>query len=262
MQKENDLPLVSIIIAAYNAELYIKDCLESLVAQTYHNIEIWICDDASTDETYDICKEYSKKYSYINVVRNEKNKFAGYSRNRCIYESKGKYIAIQDADDVCSEDRIEKLVKAISKHKCDFVSSAHYLFDENGKYSTYYPKEVSPTKQSFLSGMPFCHAATLFTKECLVDVKGYRQSDTTIRNEDYDMFMRLYAKGYQGYNLDDVLYGYRVDKNTLKRRTWKFRMDECRVRFYGYKEMGILFPIGWIYGFRPLIAYFVQLLTR
>lgn len=258
----NSEKLISVIMAAYNSDSYLAECIESIRAQTYPNWELIICDDASTDNTLTIAKHYESIDSRIKVIHNDHNLRAGTSRNKCIELCKGDYIAIQDADDISNPNRLLLLLRKIQEEKTDFVSCAHYLFDDNGRYADYIPKEEFPTKRSFLSGMPFCHAATLFTKACLTNVNGYRVSQHTVRNEDYDLFMRLYAKGYKGCNLLDILYGYRVDKATKRRRTFRFRIDECIIRAEGFRKMGILYPFGWIYIFRPLVAHLYQIIKR
>lgn len=252
---------ISIIVAAYNAEEHISECINSIQSQTYQNWELIICDDCSQDNTVSIIEEYQKKDKRIVLLKNDQNMRAGASRNKCIQKSNGNYIMIQDADDVCAADRIEKLYFRISEGDVDFVSSGYYLFDDDGKYKTVVMPNSYPQKKDFLFGMPFCHAATMFTKECILAVEGYRISKETRRGQDYDMFMRLYAKGYKGCNIPDTLYGYRVDKNTINRRKFEYRIDECIIRYKGFKELG-LFPKGIPYLFKPIIAHFVQMLKR
>lgn len=251
--------LVSVVIAAYNAEPYICACMDSILNQSYPNWEMWICDDASTDKTIEIVSEYALKDSRIHVLHNDTNLFAGMSRNKCINKSNGYYIAVQDADDISETNRLEVLVNAIEKSSCAFVSSGYYLFDENGIYKNIVPKIKEPTREDFLFGTPFCHAATLFTKECLAAVGGYRISKETRRGQDYDMFMRLYAKGCRGINVDDLLYGYRVDQETISRRKFRYRIDECIIRYKGFKALGLV-PKAIPYVLKPIPAHIVQLL--
>lgn len=254
-----DEKLVSVIISAYNAERYIRQCLDSIIEQTYKNWEVWICDDCSSDNTLAIAKEYENDYDNIHVLFNERNYRAGFSRNRCIKACNGYYIAIQDADDVSEKNRLEVLVREIEENHCDFVSSGYYKFDKNGKYENVVPSISSPKKNDFLYNIPFCHAATLFSKKCLLDVGGYRVSKETRRGQDYDMFMRLYAANYRGINVPDVLYGYRVDNETISRRKLKYRIDECKIRYRGFKSLGLL-PCGWLYVFKPIPAHYLQLI--
>lgn len=247
--------LISVIMAAYEAEKYIAESIESIREQTWPQWELVICDDASSDGTYEILLRYAEQDERITVLRNDRNLGAAATRNRCIQGSRGDYIAVQDGDDVSEPDRLAVLMARMERGGCDFVSSAHYLFDEGGRYRTDVPREEYPGKGSFLSGLPFCHAATLFTRACLDAVQGYRVSPETARNEDYDLFMRLYAAGYKGCNVQEVLYGYRVDEAALRRRTFRARISECRVRAYGFRRLGILFPLGWLYVLRPIAAH-------
>lgn len=143
--------LVSIVMAAYNAEEHIKECIESIINQTYTNWELIICDDNSNDGTVDIVKEFQKDEQRIRLIQNKENMRAGASRNNCIQISRGNLIMIQDADDVCTEDRIEKLVNRINKGDVDFVSSGHYLFDDEGKYKTVVMQIEFPQKKIFFS---------------------------------------------------------------------------------------------------------------
>lgn len=92
-------------------------------------------------------------------------------------------------------------------------------------------------------------------------VNGYRVSKETRRGQDYDMFMRLYAMGFCGCNISDVLYGYRVDKNTLSRRKFEYRIDECIIRYKGFKSLGLL-PKGLLYVLKPIAAYVIQIIKR
>lgn len=253
--------LISIVIAAHNSEKYISECLHSILSQTYENWEVWICDDASQDRTRDIIKEFALKDTRIHVIHNDVNLYAGSSRNKCIENCRGDYIAIQDADDVSEKNRLEVLLSAIIKLKCDFVSSGHYLFDSNGIYKKVLPKIINPQPKDFLIGIPFCHAATLFTKDCLVAVNGYRVSHETRRGQDYDLFMRLYSKGYKGVNVNEILYGYRVDRTTISRRKFKYRLDECIIRYKGFRALGLM-PKGLPYVLKPIPAYFLQLIRK
>lgn len=248
--------LISVIITAYNEEEHIKESIYSILAQTHKNIEIIICDDASTDRTCKIVQDFEKKDCRVRCFRNKKNMRQAASRNRCIFESKGQYIVIQDADDISKPNRITKLLEAIKKNKqYDFVSSAMYLFDDKGIRSKTKPIKY-PLKQDFLKGAPFAHGATMFKREALLAVNGYRISKETERGEDEDLFMRLFIAGYHGFNLSEALYEYRVDENTYSRRKFIYRIHTVIYRYKNFKNMNLL-PMGYIYLLRPIIAGFI-----
>lgn len=252
-------PLISIIIACYNAENYIDLCLSSLLRQTYQNLEIIICDDASTDNSVGILDSWAKKDSRIRILRNQKNMYAAAARNRCIEVSRGDYLMIQDIDDYSKPDRIEKLIQAFRNENIDFVSSAMLIFDlDAGKITRIIDKKVEyPTKYHFLWGLPFSHPSTMFTRECIKAVHGYRVAAETKRVEDFDMFMRLYAMGYRGKNIHDPLYAYRVDDDNIRRRNFEGRINEIKIRKKGYEELGMM-PWALPFVYKPVLAHFWQ----
>lgn len=247
-------PLVSVIIPVYNAEKYIDECIASILNQTYPNIEVIICEDCSTDSTWQHLKKYGED-PRIEILQNSRNIYQAASRNRCIKKCSGEFIMVQDADDIAEPERIRKLL-AVFEDGIDFVGSGCYLFDENGIFDKLYGRRQYPVVNDLLRGMPFVHASMMFRKECLELVGGYRVSRETIRGEDYDLIMRLYAKGFRGKNIEDLLYGYRVNSATYARRTFRARLKECIVRYKGYEANHILFPFGWLYTGRPILAHF------
>lgn len=252
-----DQPLVSVIIPVYNAEQYISECVNSILSQTYKNIEIILCDDYSTDNSYRIIETFGSD-KRIKVLRNNQNLHQAQTRNRCIRQAKGEYILLQDADDISKQNRIEKLLGAF-ENKIDFVGSECYCFDDDGKiHEILKQKEVYPTQKSLLWGIPHIHASLMIRKVCLSAIGGYRVTKYTKRGEDYDMVMRLYAAGFRGKNISGELYGYRVDSETIRRRDFRSRIDECVIRYEGFKANKILFPLGWVYIFKPIPAYLYQ----
>ena len=252
-------PLVSIIIPCFNGERYIDKCLESLIQQTYQNFEIVVCDDNSSDNSYRVLESYQRKDSRIILLKNEKNLYAAAARNKCIRNSKGKFILIQDVDDISEKSRIETLLSHLKSDEVDFVSSGMIGFNDGGQFSSMKKEVVYPQKKHFLWGLPFFHPATMFKRDCLEAVGGYRVAKETRRGEDYDLFIRLYAVGFRGKNISDRLYWYRVDEATIKRRSFSARLDECKLRYKGFKQLGLL-PIGLPYVIKPLFAHLFQLI--
>ena len=252
-------PLVSVIIACYNGEKYINQCLEALVNQTYRNIEIIICDDASKDGSLTLLNQWATKDSRIIVLHNDINQFAAATRNKCIDISRGKYIAIQDVDDVSDVNRVEKLVEAMNNEKIDFVSSTAGAFYDDPTIidKIYLGKKEYPTKWSFLWGIPFFHPATMFSKDCLKKIDGYRIAKETRRGQDYDLFMRLYAAGYKGKIIPDVLYYYRLDMGNIKRRDFDSTIGEFVIRWKGFKRLGV-FPLALPFVFKPFLSHAIQ----
>lgn len=120
-------PLVSIIIPVYNVEKYLHKCVDSVLGQTYANIEVYLIDDGSTDSSGKICDEYLKKDNRIKVIHKE-NGGQGSARNMALDVCKGEYIAFVDSDDYIKSNMIETMVKSIIK-TCSDLGICGYIID-------------------------------------------------------------------------------------------------------------------------------------
>ena len=116
---------VSIIVAVYNAEKYLRECLDSLLRQTYQNIQILCVDDCSTDSSFEILNQYRLKDNRIDVVRLESNRGQAIARNVALRRADGEYVCMLDSDDWFSDDAIESAVKVFE----DNSSADCVLFD-------------------------------------------------------------------------------------------------------------------------------------
>lgn len=112
---------VSIIVAVYNIQDYIEECIFSLLNQTYENIEIILIDDGSTDNSSEVCDEYERKFLNIKVVH-KKNEGLSAARNRGISEATGEYIVFVDGDDWLEKSAIKTLVWLIEENQADVSS--------------------------------------------------------------------------------------------------------------------------------------------
>lgn len=253
MTKEEEKK-VTIIIALYNCDKYLDKCIESLVKQTYKNLEIIICDDKSTDDSYEIACYWSKSDKRIKVIRNNKNMKAGYTRNQCIKLATGDYIAIQDADDYSDYSRIEKQVKFLNiHHNVDFVSTGMHCFNNGTTCKDYVPSIEFPVNKDFLNHLPFAHATTLFRIETLKKVNGYSLDKKLYRVEDFELFFKLYIAGYRGANMNECLYYYYEDENDYSKRKYRYRVNEFFLRYNSYKKMKLL-PKAFIWALKPLFV--------
>lgn len=131
-RKQDDADLVSIIIPSYNAELYIEECLDSLINQTYSALEIICVDDGSTDHTYHILETYRSKDKRIKLFKQE-HLSAGAARNCGIKNASGKYLLFVDADDFCQLDMVEKLVLKAELWRTDILVFDLQHYDDSVK---------------------------------------------------------------------------------------------------------------------------------
>lgn len=124
--------LVSVIVPIYNAERYIKRCIDSLINQTYDNLEIIIVNDGSYDKSKYICENYAKKDARIKLI-NKENEGVSIARNLGISHATGEYIMFVDADDYLDSCAIEKLISLLKTYSVDIVKMNYTNFYDNGK---------------------------------------------------------------------------------------------------------------------------------
>lgn len=253
---------VSVIMGIFNCAATLSDAIESILAQTYTNWQMIMCDDGSTDNTYDIALKYVERYpdKFI-LFRNEKNLGLNQTLNKCLAVADGDYIARMDGDDISLENRFEKEVSFLDNNpEYSIVSVPMKYFDDNGVFGTGVGKG-EPNMKKIPLATPFCHAPCMVRKEAYEAVGGYSVDKRLLRVEDWHLWIKMYSKGYKGYVLDEPLYLMRDDRNAYSRRKLKYRFNEAYVSFLAvkmlhlpkYEYLCILRPI--IVGFLPKFIY-------
>lgn len=210
MRKMKD-NLVSVIIPTYNSEKYIAETLNSVLNQTYREIEIIIIDDCSKDNTFEIVKEYEKKYSNIVCLKQEQNKGVAEARNRGIKKSRGRYIAFLDSDDLWYEKKLEKQLKLMKEKRVFFSYTAIEMIDEESKIL----KEKREVKEEI--DYNFLLKNTMIaTSSVIVDKLKYSEFQMPLRRsgQDYATWLQLLKKG-KAYGINEVCVSYRVRKGSL-----------------------------------------------
>lgn len=242
-------------MSVYNCEATLRQALDSLYNQTYKNFKIILCDDQSTDATFDIAKTYNEKYNNIVLLRNIKNIKLGASLNRCLNYADTEYIARMDGDDISLPERFEKQISFLDKHpEYAVVSCPMIHFDENGDWGKGKAIE-KPNKNSFKMGTPHTHAPAMIRTEAIKSVGGYTDTKKTIRVEDYDLWYKIYKAGYKGYNLQEHLYKMRDDRNAMARRTFSVRWNGFVIKRKVMKDLGI--PYATLHALPNLIKAFI-----
>ena len=204
---------ISIIIPVYNTEKYIKECIESIIKQTYKNIEIIIVNDGSTDNSVNIIKDYQKKYKRIKVI-NQKNKGPSAARNNGIKHSEGDYILFVDSDDWIEENMVEKMINSINNKETDLIICS-YSQITNGKRKDFIVEERKNFEEylfdSSVSGYSCCK---MIKREC---IKNYFDEELNIMedllfwysNKDSIIIIKI---------VKDPLYYYRIHESSLVRK--------------------------------------------
>ena len=251
-------PLVSFILGVYNTQNFndLDRSFKTMLEQSYGNTEIIVCDDCSTNGVYEYIKSQYGDNKRVTIIQNRENLGLNVSLNNCLKYVNGSYIARQDDDDYSDIDRIQRQMNILlSDSDIAFVSAGLVKFDDEGEWDPFIPKE-NPVKNDFLNHSPFAHAVSIFRKEAIIAVGGYRISPETVRCEDYDLFMRLTAAGFKGKNIPEVLYYYNKDRGQKIKRTFKNCYNEFVVRRKGYRIMRL--PIwSLLFSLKPIIVYLI-----
>lgn len=244
---------VSILMGIYNCADTLGEAIQSIVTQTYNEWELILCDDGSSDKTFDIAYMFHMKYpDKIKLIRNSQNLGLNQTLNRCLKAAEGEYIARQDGDDISLPDRIQKEIQTLEKRKdLAFISTGMILFDDEGEWGITKPVEFPDNEDLMQTGI-FAHAASMIRKNVLLAVGGYSVSKWLLRVEDYHLWYKLYKEGYRGANLKEPLYRCRDDRDSANRRKYRYRVNESYVRWLIFRDLKLrihYFP----YIFRPLV---------
>ena len=227
-------PEISVIMGMYNCADTLSEAIESILNQTMKEWELIMCDDGSSDATYEVAELYIKRYpEKMILLRNRENRGLNYTLNRCLKAAKGKYIARMDGDDICLPERFAAEYETLETEKTiSIVSTDMGYFDQTGIWGKISHPEY-PKKKDFLYGSPFCHAPCMVRKEAYDAVAGYTEKKSILRVEDYHLWIKMYEAGY--------------------RRKLRYRINEAYVKGIAVRKLGL--PIsGYLYTMRPILV--------
>ena len=207
--KEMKNPKVTVLMSVYNGEEYLREAVDSILAQTFKDFKFVIVNDGSTDKTAEILKSY--KDVRIKIVNNEKNIGLTKSLNKGLMIAKSRYIARQDADDISMPERLEKELKFLGKNKnVALVGTDYFLINEKdkiiGKINCLI--ESKDLKEKLLKGNQFGHGSVMFRKECVEKIGIYREEFKYA--QDYDFYLRI-AEVNDVANISELLYKWRIN---------------------------------------------------
>lgn len=214
---------VSIIVPVYNAEKYLKKCLNSILGQTYQNLEILCVNDGSIDNSLSILQEFSKRDQRIIIV-NISNSGVSHARNIAIKKSTGNYVMFIDADDYIEPTMVEDMLKEANKKESDVVRCINFLEYESGKIKNiedFKLKNKCLTKKEidneFLSSIIY---SKLLTYSCLLLIKKETLLKTNLFDEKLKVFedrvfyLELFLNLNKVYFLNKPLYHYVIHQNS------------------------------------------------
>lgn len=185
-------PLVSQILCFYNESKYLSQSIESLINQSYSNLEIILIDDGSTDDSLEIAKSYSD--SRIKIIENKENHGLAWTRNQGLDYATGDYIGFTDADDISLPERIQELVRYLDNNSdIDIVSSGCRYIDVNGDIieNNIYEPNMSDTdvRIQLLFGNPILGPGALFRRKLIIE-NGIRNDANYRVSQDWHFWLQ------------------------------------------------------------------------
>jgi len=254
--------MISIIVPVHNTFLYIRECMESILKQTYPDLEI-ICVDSSTDETTNVLREIAEQDSRIRVILDSNSSY-GYKVNLGIREAKGDYVAVVDSDDYIDPDMYQKLLETLLEQDVDFVKSDYssfYVEDGQNIGLDYVPNALDPelygkcisskSDNSILYKTNISIWAGLYKKEFLLQNEIYLNESEGASFQDAGFSVLTHVLADKIYYLQDTCYRYRTDnvnssvKSQKKYRTvadeWKYIETQLEQR--GCMRDDLLVPL-------------------
>jgi glycosyltransferase involved in cell wall biosynthesis len=216
-------PLISVLMPAYNCELYIHQAIDSILNQSYTNWELLVADDGSSDKTKEIIQSY--KDERIKCFHNSENQGYLKTSNKLVNESKGEFITFQDADDYSDKFRLEKLLERFEEDKeLMMLGSCVMRFDDNNwTQKLEFKTSYNDIRQALPNRFECIGSALMVRKQVITEFGLYHDFFDRIGSEDLYWF-GIIASKYKTENLEDVLYHYRDNPHSVS------RFDSSKVR--------------------------------
>lgn len=206
--------LISVIMSTYNESVSeLRESIESVLKQTYSNIEfVIVIDNPNNEELSEFV--YSFDDPRICIIRNDRNEGLVKSLNKAISRSKGDYLARMDADDICEVNRLKLQKDYLDKNELDLVGGSVCLIDENGNYISklHFPCKYYLIKLFLKWGNCIPHPTWMVRKEIYTKLNGYRDVPGC---EDYDFVCRSVQKHFKLGNVDDFILKYRIRSDSV-----------------------------------------------
>lgn len=210
-------PMVSVVIPVYNSAPYLKESIESVLAQNFQDYELIAVDDGSTDGSGEILDAYALQDSRIKVFHQENQGISG-ARNAGMAQARGKYIAVMDSDDVCLPDRLSKQVALMQKHpEVGICGTRCSFFGDKGEYLGTTPPIDYKLINCWLIFTPTLSHTSIIVRRDIVSEKKIQYDPSLKAAEDYDFYIQCMPY-CRITNLKDVLMKIRTHCDSTTRQ--------------------------------------------
>lgn len=235
-------PLVSVIMPAYNAANYISEAIASVQNQNYKNWELFVIDDASTDETCSLVENIIKLEPRIQLLKNLKNEGAGTTRNKGIAATKGDFIAFLDADDLWLPEKLEVQIKFMKENQLAMSFSSYYLISEKGAYLS---KGILALPK--LSYKKLLKANYVGNLTGMYDVlkTGKIYSPLLRKRQDWALWLSVLKKVKIAEGIQQPLACYRIRKNGISTNKWALIKYNYQV-YNRFLNFGVIKSSGYM----------------
>ena len=218
--------LVSIITPSYNSSRFIKECINSVLSQSYKDWEMWIIDDASTDNSKELILDFSKRDKRIKHMFLSKNIGAASSRNVAINKANGSYIAFLDSDDIWDNRKLEKQINFMNNNNIAFSFSDYEVISEDGdRVINLIKAPYRMTYSSYLKNTIIGCLTVILDKKIIGD---FRMPNIR-SSHDMALWLSIMKKGFDAYNLNENLARYRLVKGSNTGQKWRAAIDVWHV---------------------------------
>lgn len=212
------MPEISVILPVYNGEVFLRAAIESVLKQTFNDFELLILDDGSSDQSGAIAQTSTTTDSRIRLLRNGKNIGLQRTLNYGIEESRGRYIARIDCDDIWRDpEKLEKQVRYLDHHPdCAVVGTFAEMIDANSQRigTLRYATTDTDIRRHFLIANQFAHPSVLVRKSALDRLGPYSEHACYRTIEDYELWLRLGTR-YQFANIPETCLAYRIHDRSI-----------------------------------------------
>lgn len=254
---------ISVLMSIHNDQAFLEQSLNSIIDQSYEDFECIIIDDASTDDSPKILKQFADQDSRIKIITNNENQGLGKSLNIALNNAKGEYIARMDGDDICLPSRFAKQAKFLDENPdITVVGTWIDVIDENEnrkpdstrKYATEHKDIV---KQLWAN--PMLHPTVMMRSKNLKELGGYPELR---RRQDYALWFKAYKQGWKFSNIAESLLLYRVTSAHLEKNSLKDSYLQMKIGISGYFNMGGKNPLIYMALTYPFIRSMIPVQLR
>lgn len=230
MQPRFDDDLVSVIVPTFNSARFVAEAVDSVLRQTYENLELLITDDCSTDETWDIVTDFARRDPRVDAKRLDVNSGSGAARNASIDRAKGRYLAFIDSDDVWLAEKLDLQIALMREARAPITFAPYYLIDEGGRRTGHVVDSHVPMSVTYADMLK--KKATMGCLTVMIDrlAAPAVRMPTMRTGQDYATWLGILREGgRRALRAAQPLACYRLVNGSISHNKWKKAKQQWRI---------------------------------